>query len=169
MDSNAHDATEWANNLYLFAQHIFKEASQKPAGNSPESKLVIRVACGADKPYTDKDGNVWLPDEVKAPGASLSPLDGTPIERSEEYEVPNVAFPEIFRRERYSMSAYEFNLPNGKYTVRLHFAETYTGINGVGDRVYSFTVQDQKPEKDFDMFKEAGGLYKAIKREYKGR
>ena len=24
VDSNAHDGTEWANNLYLFAQHIFK-------------------------------------------------------------------------------------------------------------------------------------------------
>jgi hypothetical protein len=66
------------------------------------------------------------------------------------------------------MSAYEFGLPNGKYTVRLHFAETYTGIRGVGERVYSFAVQGQKPEKDFDIFKEAGGPYKAIHREYKG-
>jgi hypothetical protein len=24
VDSNAHDATEWTNNLYLFAQHTFK-------------------------------------------------------------------------------------------------------------------------------------------------
>jgi hypothetical protein len=24
VDSHAHDNTEWANNLYLFAQHIFK-------------------------------------------------------------------------------------------------------------------------------------------------
>lgn len=64
--------------------------------------------------------------------------------------------------------AYEFNLPNGKYTVRLHFAETFTGITGVGQRVYSFAVQGQKPEKNFDIFKEAGGMYKAIQREYKG-
>jgi len=131
-------------------------------------KLVIRVACGAYQPYTDKNGNLWLPDEVKAPGASLSPLDGMTIERTETYEVPNVAFPQIFRTERYSMSAYEFNLPNGKYTVRLHFAETFTGIYGEGERVYSFAVQGQKPEKDFDIFKEAGGPYKAIQREYKG-
>jgi GH35 family endo-1,4-beta-xylanase len=132
------------------------------------AKLAIRVACGAYKPYTDKDGNLWLPDEVKAPRASLSPLDGMTIERAEQFEVPNVAFPQIFRTERYSMSAYEFNLPNGKYTVRLHFAECFTGITGVGQRVYSFAVQGQKPEKDFDIFKEAGGPYKAIQREYKG-
>jgi hypothetical protein len=24
VDSNGHDGTEWANNLYLFVQHIFK-------------------------------------------------------------------------------------------------------------------------------------------------
>jgi len=163
VDSNAHDGTEWANNLYLFAQHIFVPPSGKVA-----SGLEIRVACGANQPYTDKNGNVWLPDEVKAPGASLTPPDGMTIERTETYEVPNVAFPQIFRTERYSMSAYEFNLPNGKYTIRLHFAETFTGIYGEGERVYSFAVQGQKPEKDFDIYKEAGGPYKAIQREYKG-
>jgi len=171
VDSNAHDGTEWANNLYLFAQHIFKAAAPTlpaPPAVPAVAKLVIRVACGAYQPYTDKNGNLWLPDEVKAPGASLSPLDGMTIERMETFEVPNVAFPQIFQTERYSMSAYEFNLPNGKYTVRLHFAETFTGITGVGQRVYSFAVQGQKPENDFDIFKEAGGPYKAIQREYKG-
>jgi len=167
VDSNGHDGTEWANNLYLFAQHIFKVLPAPPAVPAV-AKLVIRVACGAYQPYTDKNGNLWLPDEVKAPGASLSPLDGMTIERMETFEVPNVAFPQIFQTERYSMSAYEFNLPNGKYTVRLHFAETFTGITGVGQRVYSFAVQGQKPENDFDIFKEAGGPYKAIHREYKG-
>jgi len=171
VDSNGHDGTEWANNLYIFAQHIFKAASPTlpaPVAVPAASKLVIRVACGAYQPYTDKNGNLWLPDEVKAPGASLSPLDGMTIERAEEFEVPGVAFPQIFRTERYSMSAYEFSLPNGKYTVRLHFAECFTGITGVGQRVYSFAVQGQKPETDFDIFKEAGGPYKAIQREYKG-
>ena len=47
-------------------------------------------------------------------------------------------------------------------------AECFTGITGVGQRVYSFAVQGQKPEKDFDIFKEAGGPYKAIRREYEG-
>ena len=171
VDSNGHDGTHWANNLYLFGQRIFKEG--EPTASTPQaapadSKLVIRVACGASQPYTDKNGNLWLPDQVKARGASLSPQDGMTIERTETYEVPNVAFPQIFRTERYSMSAYEFNLPNGKYTVRLHFAETYAPITDVGQRVYSFAVQGQKPEKDFDILKEAGGQYKAIQREYKG-
>jgi enterochelin esterase-like enzyme len=161
VDSHGHDPDTWGKNLYQFAQHIFK--ATVPA----EPKLVIRVACGAYQPYTDLNGNLWLPDEVKAPGASLSPPDGMTIERTETYQIPLVAFPQIFRTERYSMSAYEFSLPNGRYTVRLHFAETFADITGAGQRVYSFAVQGQKPEKDFDIFKEAGGLYRAIQREYK--
>ena len=82
VDSNAHDGTHWANNLYLFGQRIF--TTGMPAVTAPPaapavptaSKLVIRVACGAYEPYTDKNGNVWLPDQVKAPGASLTPPDG---------------------------------------------------------------------------------------------
>jgi len=165
VDSHGHDPDTWGKNLYNFAQLIFKAA---PSSRSATKKLVIRVACGAYQPYTDRNGNLWLPDEVKAPGASLSPPDGMTIERTEEFEVPDVAFPQIFRTERYSMSAYEFGLPNGTYTVRLHFAECFTGIYGEGDRVYSFAVQGQEPEEDFDIFKEAGGPYKAIQREYKG-
>jgi enterochelin esterase-like enzyme len=175
----AHEFQSWRRSLHQFAQFLFKEGpSGSPAVAAPtlpapptvpdSGKLAIRVACGAYQPYTDKDGNLWLPDQVKAPGASLSPLDGMTVERAEEFEVPNVAFPQIFRTERYSMSAYEFNLPNGKYTIRLHFAECFTGITGVGQRVYSFAVQGQEPEKDFDIYKEAGGPYKAIRREYKG-
>ncbi len=176
----AHEFQSWRRSLREFAPLLFKDnltdtltppaiATSPAVPTVPASpKLVIRMACGAYEPYTDKNGNLWLPDQVKAPGASLGPLDGMTVERTEEFEVPNVAFPQIFRTERYSMSAYEFNLPNGKYTVRLHFAECFTGISGPGERVYSFVVQGQKPEIDFDIFKEAGGMYKAIQREYKG-
>ena len=175
----AHEFQSWRRSLHQVAQLLFKGDSSgsvssivptkpAPATRTATDKLVIRVACGAYQPYTDRDGNLWLPDQVKAPGASLSPPDGMTVERAEEFEVPDVAFPQIFRTERYSMSKYELNLPNGKYTVRLHFAECFTGIRGVGQRVYSFAVQGQKPEKDFDLWKEAGGPYKAIRREYKG-
>ena len=132
------------------------------------SSLVVRVNCGATQPYTDKAGNIWLPDEVKVPGVSLNKPDGMTIERTEPFEVLGVQFPEIFRTERYSMSAYEFGLPNGKYTVQLHFAETYEGITGQGQRVFSFAVQGQQTVKDFDIFKEAGGAYKAIERRFRG-
>jgi hypothetical protein len=47
-------------------------------------------------------------------------------------------------------------LPNGKYTVKLHFAETFEGITATKERVFTFKVQD-KEFKDFDVFAKSGG------------
>jgi len=45
---------------------------------------------------------------------------------------------------------------NGKYTVNLHFAETYEEITAPGLRVFSFNVAGQE-FKDVDLFIQAGG------------
>ena len=58
------------------------------------------------------------------------------------------------------MTGFNQKLPNGKYQVNLHFAETYQGITAAGQRVFSFTVQG-KEFKDFDPFQKSGGLRKA--------
>ena len=63
----------------------------------------------------------------------------------------------IYETERYSMDSYKFTVPNGKYTVRLHFAETYEGIYGPGERVFSVSLQGKEVLKDIDPFKDAGG------------
>jgi hypothetical protein len=60
------------------------------------------------------------------------------------------------------MEGYKFTVPNGKYIVRLHFAETYDGITAEGERVFSVTINDQTVLKDFDPFKEAGGYQKPV-------
>jgi endo-1,4-beta-xylanase len=39
VDSNAHDGTEWANNLYLFAQHLFKEKKDRPTPKETEKEV----------------------------------------------------------------------------------------------------------------------------------
>ena len=49
--------------------------------------------------------------------------------------------------------------PNGNYTVNLYFAETYDGINGPGDRVFSLNVQGHE-FRDFDVWVKAGGPYR---------
>lgn len=58
------------------------------------------------------------------------------------------------------MDSFSQKVPNGKYQVKLHFCETYEGITGPGDRVFSFTVQG-KQFKDFDVWVKAGGFAKA--------
>ena len=58
------------------------------------------------------------------------------------------------------MTAFTCKLPNGRYVVKLHFAETFESIEGPGQRVFSFNVQGHD-YKDFDVFVKAGGAFRA--------
>jgi outer membrane protein assembly factor BamB len=68
--------------------------------------------------------------------------------------------PGLFTSEHFSMTAFSCKIPNGKYTAKLYFAETYDGITAPGQRVFSFTVQG-KEFKDFDIWVKAGGPKRA--------
>jgi hypothetical protein len=111
----------------------------------------IRIKTGVSAPLTDSSGNVWLADQGFA--------DGDTIERA-GLAVQNTKDPAIYCAERYSMTRFSQVLPNGKYTVKLHFAETFEDINGPGERVFSFNVEGRE-FKDFDVWVKAGGGLKA--------
>jgi alpha-L-arabinofuranosidase len=68
--------------------------------------------------------------------------------------------PGLFMSEHYSMSTFSCNIPNGKYLAKLYFAETYGGITGTGQRVFSFNVQGHE-FKNFDIWAKAGGSCRA--------
>jgi hypothetical protein len=68
--------------------------------------------------------------------------------------------PGLFSSEHFGMGALSCKIPNGKYLAKLYFAETYEGITGPGQRVFSFNVQGQE-FKDFDIWAKAGGLRRA--------
>jgi enterochelin esterase-like enzyme len=175
VDGNAHDGTEWANNLYLFAQHIFTTPTTAattqppaPAAAAPEpaKKFVLRVDCGAAEPYKDKQGNVWAADQELGAGKTWGAEDGLTLDR-EGVGITGTDLVRIYETERYSMLSYKFTVPNGKYTVCLHFAETFEGIEGTGQRVFSVSVPGQAVLKDLDIFKTVGFL-KPLVKEYKG-
>ena len=119
----------------------------KPAAVTPP----VRIKAGVTEQMKDSAGNVWLPDQGFAGGQTYAVTNAA---------VTNSPDAALYRSERYSMTAYNFTLPNGKYTVKLHFAEVYTGITGPGMRVFSFNVQGQE-FKDFDIWVKAGGFEKA--------
>jgi len=111
----------------------------------------IRIRAGTTKDHTDENGVVWLADQGFNGGDTI---DRTGI------VVANTKTPSIYTAERYSMSGFSRALPHGKYTVKLHFAETYEGIYGPGERVFSFNVEG-KEFKDFDVTAKAGGVMRA--------
>ena len=127
-------------------------AAAKPASTAaPVTKTVVRIKAGSSSPFTDSSGNVWSADQ----GFS----GGDVVERP-DISIANTTEPGIYRSEHYSMDSFSCPLPNGKYLVKLQFCETYDGITGSGQRVFSFNVQGRE-FKDFDVWVKAGGGLKA--------
>ena len=108
----------------------------------------IRIKAGTSTPYTNSAGVVWMAD---------TGFDGgDTVERASDMQISNTDDPGLYRTEHYGMSGFSYTLPNGKYVVKLHFAETFEGVSGPGQRVFSFTVQGHE-FKDFDVFAKSGG------------
>ena len=116
------------------------------------AKGVIRIKAGVDQPMKDELGNVWQQDQGFEGGDVVS--------REPTLAIANTKTPSLYRSEHYSMTRFSQKLANGKYTVKLHFAETFEDINAAGQRVFSFNVQG-KDFKDFDVFVKAGGANRA--------
>ncbi len=128
-------------------------AAQAPAAKPADAgKAAVRINAGAAAALKDDAGNTWLPDQGF--------VGGDVIERDSEMKIANTTNPAIYRTEHYGMDGFSYKLPNGKYVVKLHFAETYEGIDGAGQRVFSFKVQGHE-FKDFDVFVKAGGVQRA--------
>jgi hypothetical protein len=86
--------------------------------------------------------------------------DGETEQRDENLPIANTKNPALYRTERWGMTSFSYPLPNGKYTVKLHFAETYEELNTPGTRVFSYNVAGHE-FKDFDVFVKSGGLQHA--------
>ena len=108
---------------------------------------MIRIKAGSSAPFTDSAGNVWKAEEG---------FEGGSVIERPEIAIANTKDAGLYRSEHYSMDSFSCAVPNGKYIAKLHFAETYEGITGEGQRVFSFNVQGHE-FKDFDVWKKAGG------------
>ena len=134
---------------------------------APAPKIAFRINCGATEPYTDKAGNLWVADQDWGEGKTWGADGGMTFDRG-SLAMTGTDAPRVYELERYSMYSYKFTVPNGKYTVRLHFAETYEGIMGAGERVFSVSIGGQEVLTDLDVYKEAGGSLKPLVKEFKG-
>lgn len=118
---------------------------------SPVAQTIIRIKAGTTEPFKDSSGNVWAADQGFSGGDSVERPD---------LAIANTTEPGIYRAEHYGMDSFSCPLANGKYLVKLHFAETFEEITGAGQRVFSFNVQGHE-FKDFDVWAKAGGLNRA--------
>ncbi|MGD9636477.1 MAG: malectin [Pirellulales bacterium] len=122
------------------------------AEEAADSPATIRIKAGSDQEFTDHEGNKWRPDQGFEGGETIA--------RADDLEIKNTKDPELYRSERYSMESFSQPLTNGKYKVRLHFAETFEEISEPGQRVFSFNVEGQD-FPDFDVTEKAKGVQTA--------
>jgi hypothetical protein len=152
---------------FVFGGKIFKSTGGQTSGQTNQIKSapaapvvtaapkalpsLVRIKAGLSTPFTDSEGNVWLPDQGFVGGETTS---------RPGMRIANTKSPEIYQSERYSMTSFSCPVPNGKYTVKLHFAEAYEGITRPGQRVFSFNVGGHE-FKNFDVWVKAGGPRRA--------
>ncbi|KAJ0705624.1 putative protein kinase RLK-Pelle-DLSV family [Helianthus annuus] len=65
-----------------------------------------------------------------------------------------------------SLTYYGLCLMNGKYSIRLHFAEIVFTRNSPGKRVFDVYVQGDLKLKDFEIVREAGGTGRPVIKSY---
>jgi alpha-L-arabinofuranosidase len=129
---------------------VAKRQQGTAAAGAPAAKT-LRIKAGRSESVEDAEGNAWLADQGFEGGQTIERPD---------IQIANTKSPDLYRSEHYSMDSFSWAVPNGKYVVKLHFAETYEGITGPGERVFSFNVQGRE-FKDFDVWVKAGGFLKA--------
>lgn len=129
-----------------------------PSQDKPMAFAVpIRVVCGADEPVQD-----FVPDPNMLSGAvnrSPSSIDAN---------VPDAAPAGVYQTERYGQDfSYLYPVPKDeRYRVRLHFAEIFD--DGSGRRLENILINGKPVLKEFDIFAAAGGLNKALVKEFAG-
>jgi hypothetical protein len=81
--------------------------------------------------------------------------------------IPGAAPAAVYQSERYGQDfAYRFAVPqDGKYHVRLHFAEVFD--DGAGRRIENIELNGQPVLTNFDIFVAAGGMNKALVKEFR--
>jgi hypothetical protein len=111
-----------------------------------------------DNRLTDRDGIIWSPDNYFLSGRIIARF-GT---------VNGSADPAIYERERYGHFSYAIPVPPGRYSLRLHFAETFWGPKeqgggGVGSRIFNVFCNGKTLLEGLDMFAEAGTHRQIVK------
>jgi hypothetical protein len=121
----------------------------------------VRIAMRGQS-YTDKKGNLWMPDRYYRGGQSIL----------RTWFASGVDDPELYRGERYGNLTYVIPVAPGSYSVTLKFSEAWFGPDkagggGIGSRRFDILANSQPLAHNFDIFKEAGGPERAVDRTFR--
>lgn len=122
----------------------------------------IRIAA-REQSYTDSEGRIWSTDRF---------FSGGRLVRRTEL-IQGTEDPELYRGERYGRLTYSIPVPpESSYMAVFHFAETWfgsrTGGGGAGSRLFDILCNGLLLERNLDVYREAGGPFRILKRTYRG-
>ena len=113
---------------------------------TPVTASTWRVNAGGPA-YTDSLGNAWQADTQFAAGSTVA--EGTTIAGTNDST--------LYDTQRYGANfSYVFHVPAGSYQATLLFAETYSGDDGVGDRIFNVLVNGVTVLSNLDVFAQVG-------------
>jgi Malectin domain/Papain family cysteine protease len=73
----------------------------------------------------------------------------------------------VYKTRRYGqMVTYDLDVPDGTYTIRLHFAELYSAT--IGLRRFNVSIEGTEVLSAFDIARESGGKFTAVTRTFEG-
>jgi hypothetical protein len=115
--------------------------------------------------FVDADGTHWSGDNYFIDGRTLvyrNPETGPKI-------------PPLYTGERHGNFSYAIPVAPGRYTVKLHFLESFfsplipaAGCRGAGCRVFDVACNGVLLLQDFDIFQAAPGAFRPVVREFHG-
>lgn len=122
----------------------------------------IRVVA-QDQAVTDHSNAVWSPDDYYVGGRRFT----------HRRAVAGTSDPDVYAAERYGNFTYHIPVPPGSYALTLRFAETWLSpdnpsIATPGRRVFDVACNGEMLLRDFDIFKAAGGAFRAYDRTFRG-
>ena len=137
--------------------YLAQIGSEEATAPVPPTATVIRVNTGGPQ-YTDSLGQVWAADN----GFNTGYITIVTAAIAGTVDDP------LYQRDRWDSSGapemtYAFTVPNGNYTVKLHFAEHWTGGQAVGRRVFDVSLENQLALDNLDIFAQAGGYTLLVK------
>jgi Malectin domain len=133
----------------------------------PGAARPVRVLSGS-RVFYDSNGHFWGSDRYFRGGRTISRWN----------TVQGTNEPQLYSGERWGHFSYSIPVPNGTYTLHLRFVEAnfgsanfgITGLDegGVGSRIFDVYCNGLALVRDLDIFKEAGGPYRALTKTFRG-
>lgn len=115
----------------------------------------LAINCGGKK-YKSKNGLIFLEDCFHNKG-SVYARGNREVEKTDDDTV--------FSSERYGNFTYDIPLSGGEYLVTLMFSENH--LKKTGQRLFDVSIEGKAVLSKFDIFKEAGGMKKALIKSFK--